>query len=64
MLPYTCLSRLKPSLFYLKTDELMTIVEYCRHGNLRRFLTKYRQNFVNQIVDDIFILEENNVYDR
>lgn len=57
------LSLLKP-LIYLQTDELMTIVEYCPHGNLRNFLIKHRSNFNDQIIDDTFVLKGNDIYER
>lgn len=51
-------------LIFSRTDELMTIVEYCPHGNLRNFLIKHRSNFIDQIVDDTFVLEINDIYER
>lgn len=35
-------------IFYL-TGEVMVIVEYCRFGNLQKFLLKHRPYFVDQI---------------
>ncbi|XP_055305898.1 neuroglian-like isoform X2 [Sitodiplosis mosellana] len=40
----------------ISKNELVMIVEYCPHGNLRNFLTTHRANFINQIRNDTFVL--------
>ena len=39
------------SVVYLKllSGELLLIVEFCRYGNLGSYLTKNKDNFVNQV---------------
>ncbi|CAG7828347.1 unnamed protein product [Allacma fusca] len=42
----------------LRDGKLLIVVEFCENGSLEKYLRKYRNNYIDQIQDDVIVVPE------